>query len=397
LLAAFMHPFPFRGQRAPLLWVFYRLVSQFGRDIVFLLSRDYLDSPDDYQAAGRWELSQHAQGVLGYRTPTRAELDALRVEIVPDEWTASMTSRFGASPLDPWRHFLLSRDAQLEDWISTALRRRQAMLGESFDAVLIWNNCVALKAAVQGLGLPLLHWELGPLRTPQFRPTAYLDRQSVNGGTESETRLRAAHERGELDLMPGLDRAALEELFRTTSPVEPTAEFELGAALQVDDDSNLIAYSNGHDNASLLAHALHRCSEPSRLLVRNHPGRRIELPAGEFAVDRSAGSIPFIQRCESIVTINSGLGAEALLLGRRVESLGDSPYAHIARLATGSPEWLAALRFFLLNYLVPWSLLFDPGYIRWRLGNPPEPDLAARHLAAYRAAEAEAGSPAGAA
>lgn len=380
-----MHPFPFRGQRAPLLWVFYRLVTQFGSDIVFLLSRDYLESPDAYRAAGRWELSPEAQGALGYRTPTRAELDGLRVEIVPDDWTESMTRRFGTCPLSPWRHFLLSRDALLEDWIATALHRQQARLGEPFDAVLVWNNCLALKAAVRDAGLPLLHWELGPLRAPQFRPTAYLDRQNVNGGTECEARLKAAQERGELERLPALDRPALEGLFRTAGPVESTGDFEIGVPFQVDDDSNLIAYANGHDNASLLQHALHRCSAPGRVLVRNHPGRRAELPAGEFAVDRSAGSVPFIQRCESIVTINSGVGLEALLMGKPVEALGDSPYAHIARLATASPEWLGALRFFLLCYLVPWSLLFDPGYIRWRLGGPAEPEVAARHLAAYQA------------
>lgn len=385
MFAAFLHPFPIRGQSAPLLWVFYRLVNQFGPDIVFLLSRDYLESPQTYQLAGRWEMSAEAQAALGYRVPVPTELDALRVEFVPDDWIATMRTRFRADAVGPWRHFLLERDTRLEDWVASALRRQQQVLGEAFEAVVVWNNCLALRSAVADLGLPLLHWELGPLRSPQFRSTVYLDMQGVNGGTQSEPRLRAAVQTGELMELPQLDRAQLAELFCATPPGDAAPDFEIGVPLQVDDDSNLVAYSNGHDNSSLLAQALSQCSDPARLLVRNHPSRQLPVPDGGFAIDESAGSVAFIQRCVKILTINSGVGAEALVLGKRVDVLGDSPYAHIARMSPGSVEWLQGLRFFLLCYLVPWSLLFDPDYIRWRLSGPSEGAIAARHFAAYLA------------
>lgn len=389
MFAAFLHPFPLRGLNAPLLWVFYRLAGQLGQEVAFFLSRDYLAEPGDYAAAGRWEFSKQAQAALGYRVPSRAEREALQVEFVPDDWVEAMRQRFGKDGIAPWRHLLLDDDPPLQAWIEDAVRARERAQGERFEAIFAWNNCVALCRAAANLGLPLLHWELGPLRAPQFRQTVFLDAAGVNGGTECEARFRRACETGEVKSLPGFSRASLMDLLAARPIHEPPApEFELGVPLQVDDDSNLVAYANGHDNASLLALALARCSAPSRVLVRNHPNRKAPVPSGSFSIDRSSSSLEFIGRCERILTINSGVGAEALLAGRPVEVLGDSPYAFVARAMPGSDEQAAALRFFFLCYLVPWSLLFDPGYVRWRLGGPSESQIAARHLRAYAAERA---------
>jgi len=386
MFAVFLHPFPLRGLAAPLLWVFYRLANQLGRQAVFFLSGDYLASPQIFAQAGRWEFSAQAQAALGYRVPARSELDALYVELVPDRWVESMRRRFGEDGVGPWRHFLLEEDEPLQQWLQDAVQARERALGERFEAIFVWNNCLALRRAAATLGRPLLHWELGPLRLPQFRQTVYLDAAGVNGGTESEERFRRACRSGEVKKLPEYSREDLMRLL-ATQPVgcAPEPEFELGVPLQVDDDSNLVAYANGYDNARLLSLALARCSAPSRLLVRNHPNRSAPLPGGAFAVDHSPGSVEFINRCERILTINSGVGAEALLAGRPVEALGDSPYVHIARSAGGTWEQAAALRFFFLCYLVPWTLLFDPAYVRWRLGVPTEAQIAARHLAEYAA------------
>lgn len=386
MFAAFLHPFPLRGLRTPLLWVFYRLVGQLGRDVVFFLSEDYLSSTDTFRSAGRWEFSAEAQAALGYRIPTPAALDALQVEFVPPDWVESMQRRFGDDLIGPWRHFLLSDDERQQAWIEDAVQARQRTLGERFEAMFVWNNCLALRRAAANLDLPLLHWELGPLRLPQFRQTVYLDASGVNGGTECEARFRHACQTGDLMRIPQLCRADLMALL-ATRPVGEAArpEFEVGAPLQVDDDSNLVAYANGHCNASLIAHAMSRCSAPARLLVRNHPNRMVPLPDGPFAVDRSSGSLELVGRCERIVTINSSVGAEALLAGRPVETLGDSPYAYVARCEPGSDVQATAMRFFFLCYLVPWSLLFDPAYVRWRLGKPLDHEIAERHLTAYAA------------
>jgi len=58
------------------------------------------------------------------------------------------------------------------------------------EAILTWCNCPSLNAAAKEKGIPVVHLEIGPLRWPQYRPTAYLDFSGVNGNTEAERRYR---------------------------------------------------------------------------------------------------------------------------------------------------------------------------------------------------------------
>jgi hypothetical protein len=105
------------------------------------------------------------------------------------------------------------------------------------------------------------------------------------------------------------------------------------------------------------------------------------LPSG-LEPDRSATAIEFILRCKRIHTINSGLAVEALLQDRVVSVRGDCPFAHCIEPASGLYNSVA-LSFFLLNYLVPWSLAFTPAYIRWRLGRPTEAEIRQLHLESF--------------
>ena len=78
MIAAFLQPYPARGYAAPLLWIFYRLLSTFPENMVFLASQAYRSAPEVWQAQGRWEATPAAQARLGYRLP-----DADRLEHVP--------------------------------------------------------------------------------------------------------------------------------------------------------------------------------------------------------------------------------------------------------------------------------------------------------------------------
>jgi capsule polysaccharide modification protein KpsS len=150
--------------------------------------------------------------------------------------------------------------------------------------------------------------------------------------------------------------------------------------LQVEDDSNLIAFGNGFDNQSLLVHAQLNHSRQRRL-VRTHPGSQFALRPGPYVVDESPNSIEFIQRCRRLLTINSSVGLEALLLDVSVKTLGDCSYRHVAE--AEAHEQSGRLAHYLFAYLVPMDLIFSPAYLRFRLANPGEDQIVLRHIAAY--------------
>ena len=372
MIAAFLLPFPFRGTPAPYLWVYYRLLAMGDAPMAFILGADYLRPTGDWAEAGRWEMAPDHQARLGYRIPEPGSIDRHAHCILPQRLFTDLLASSRGNHIEAFRRLIRERLPDFEAAFADLLGALRP------EAVLTWCNCASLSAAASRLGIPVLHLELGPLRAPAFRATAYLDFSGVNGGTEAEARFRA-----NAGFRPEVTREALWRFFHTGAPLpEASAAFDTGVVFQVEDDSNLLAFSHGYDNQSL--YARNRLLDPAgRLLLRPHPGSLFELkPVAGYEIDRSPDSLVFLRRCRQVATINSSVGLEALLLGMPVAVMGDCSYRHIAD-ATDAREQVAMLAHYLFAYLVPEHLIFDADYLRFRLGRPGDDAIVHRHLCAY--------------
>lgn len=374
MIAAFLLPFPLRGAPAPYLWVYYRLLSSFDERMLFIASEDYTRDPQCWQDEQRWELLPGNARRLEYRVPTRAEIDRHAYRFVDESVFAALLAECGGNPIAAFRRLLSARVACLDAAFADILAQSDA---RDIEAILTWCNCPSLEAAAAARGIPVVHLEIGPLRWPHYRPTAYFDFRGVNGNTEAAQRYAASGMRADA----GFDVAALRRFFHLAdADGVPPPPYRLGVALQVEDDSNLLAFGRGFDNQSMLAYAQLR--EPDGVLVRSHPGSLFALKPGWYAVDDSPDSIAFIRRCRKLLTINSSVGLEALLLETPVEVLGDCAHRFVAE-ATDPRERAARLAFYLFAYLVPMASIFDANYVRFRLSRPMESAIVARHLAVY--------------
>ncbi|MGK2953141.1 MAG: GT99 family glycosyltransferase N-terminal domain-containing protein [Thiobacillus sp.] len=375
MIAAFLLPFPLRGNPAPYLWVYYRLLSSFGERMLFVASEDYTRAPEYWQAKNRWEMQPGNAQRLHYQVPTREIMDDHDYGFLSETVYEALLADSGGNPITAFRRLLSERVPCLDAAFAEILSQPFA---EGIEAILTWCNCPSLSAAAEEKGIPVVHLEVGPLRWPQYRPTAYFDFGGVNGNTEAGRRyLDSGFRPG-----AGVETEALRRFFsREGAGKAAEAEFKLGVALQVEDDSNLLAFGHGFDNQSLLVYShLHRAE--GGVLVRGHPGSLFSLKPGWYQVDDSPDSVAFIRRCERILTINSSVGLEAMLMGKPVEVLGDCAHRFIAE-AGDEPERVARLAFYLFAYLVPMDLIYDSSYLRFRLGQPSDYEIALRHLAAY--------------
>jgi hypothetical protein len=375
MIAAFLLPFPLRGYPAPYLWVYYRLLSSFGERMLFIASEDYTRDPQQWQTQSRWELQPSSAQRLQYQVPTPESMAGHEYRFLSKAVFEALLAESRENPVGAFGRLLSDRVPCLDEAFAEILSQTPA---EEIEVILTWCNCPSLSAAAAAKGIPVMHLEIGPLRWPQYRPTAYLDFSGVNGNTEAERRYLAS----DFHADAGYDIEALRRFF-CLSGDNATAEarFKLGVALQVEDDSNVLAFGHGFDNQSLLVYAhLHR---PDRdVLVRGHPGSLFAPKADWYTVDDSPDSAAFIRRCESILTINSSVGLEAMLLQTPVEVLGDCAHKFIAQSVEGR-ERVARLAFYLFAYLVPMHLIYDSAYLRFRLAQPSSYEIALRHLAAY--------------
>lgn len=385
MFAVLLPALNFRGNRSPYLWWFHKLLSELGDQAGYICGEEYYREPAQLFAEGRQEASAKLAEFYGYRLPENDRLNNLPRADIPVQLWQSIEARYPANPLAAFRHYCLEEDQALFAAIVHALDTLRAAIGP-LEAIITCVNCATLRQVCQAENLPLVHLELGPLRSPMYLQTAYLDFSGVNGQTEAHNRYLASS-----DSIHQADQLTLEQLCQLflleRIPANDPPDTDLGVCLQVEDDSNIVCYANGHSSPSLINDARRLLANDTitpPVRVRAHPGSYFtirHLPAG-LIVDDSPTSLAFAMRCQRIHTINSSLAVESLLIGRNAIMYGDCPLSFCATPETGRGD-PAALAFFLVNYLVPWQLAFTPAYVRWRLGRPTEQAIREVHMEGF--------------
>jgi hypothetical protein len=267
---------------------------------------------------------------------------------------------------------LLSKTVNLEykeqiDVIENILKE------EKIKAGITWVNNKCFRNTLSKHGIPTFHHETGPFRPKTYISTFYLDFQGVNGDTEFEERfkefLKISNE------VPILSR---EELIKVLSPNQcgrliqvlrnPNKKYKAGVGLQVETDTNVLLFNNG---CTWIDPLLLACVEnPRSVLVRPHPSSKLILKQryGVTMDDpKKSDALEFINKCERIYCLNSSVGLESLLLGRKVTMLGDSPFKTLGNME--EDMLIKALNFTVFGYLVTADKVYNDSYYDFRRAN----------------------------
>ena len=375
MFAVFLPPYPFRGVKAPYLWLFLKYLHCSNEKILFITSPDYVEVINDETQHSRWEFDTASMASLGYSLPDEQSLARHEYQYLDHALYETMLAQHHHDPIKSFTTFLTESISELENELFSLLTKE---IIQRVDAFVSICNCPSLEKVARALNKEVIHLEIGPLRAPMYRNTAYLDFTGVNGNTEARARYESCQT--EIDItcsMNDLHRYFLEAISLPSSSENQVA----GIVLQVEDDSNIIAYSHDFTNISLISYVRQQHALEN-ILVRAHPGSLFRLRDDIFSIDASANSLEFIQKCHSIYTINSSVGLEALLCEKKTNILGDCSYAFVAEEASG-PNRVNAMAFYLFAYLVPFELIFNLKYLRFRLDHPAELDIVRKHLQFY--------------
>lgn len=238
-------------------------------------------------------------------------------------------------------------------WLRYLRRRRP-------DAVVLWNGHrmpeSAVKCAADALSIPVIHIENGHLPN-----TRTVDARGVNAFNSVPRnpgffRARRAPLGDHWDLVP-------RPLHPSKSPGDvPDSPLVAGGRLpqryvfvpfQVDTDSQLLLHSPHVANMralfNLLEAAMQQLEGDERVVVfKEHPTSRYVYPDLHERSERnprlqfcnSLSTRELIEKAETVVTINSTVGIEALLFRKRVVTLGNAFYNvdGLARQATNAGE-----------------------------------------------------------
>jgi hypothetical protein len=389
LFISYLWPYGPRDIEAPHLWIFYKQLAQLDRaEVVFIGTDEYFRDPAYYAGQNRWEVQEDALRRLEYPLPSAQDVASVRRFSLPASLFERLDEKFGSR--EEAARALLTQgyeelEAELEKAFSGICRTERP------EAVLTWCNSPSLSRVAAAHGLRVIHNELGPLRKPYFANTAYFDLSGVNGNTEARERfLRFKAEAGHTGALAKRELLSLilSAEYEHLAASEKRPFYEIGLPLQVEDDSNILAFSNGMDSRRLIEKARGLFKE-TEVLVRKHPAGLRDYRGAGVVMDASPNSMEFVLSCRRIATINSSVGLEGLLFDRDTTLFGDSPASFLAHrelapeLRGASVDELLGLNFLVFGYLMPYEFLFDVDYYRWRLSGPSEREIFELHRACH--------------
>lgn len=229
-----------------------------------------------------------------------------------------------------------------------------------FDAILLWSDNGAVRRFGEMKSIPVIHAEFGPTRAP-FHKTVYFDPRGTNGAaavlnaplkdlipkisvpretwvTREGKVWNDQNKVGLIDAPLTLDKSLVEsEIVNTPYVFIP---------LQLEDDLNTQLYSEFKTPEAFLRHVIPQAVAAGfKVVIKGHPaaaGRTYNLIAETKALKyaKSVGdnvkilprttpalqSINVIAQAAAVLTINSSVGFEAILLGKNTILFGHAAF-----------------------------------------------------------------------
>ena len=341
-----------RGEsKAWYLHMFYNMLAT-SLDSHFIISKDYLKK---YSVHDRWEVTKALQNFGTEEELYKKVANSKHTVMVKPE--ELMDETVPSKLLYRTVHETFPQEAAV---IEKVLKKNHIQAG------ITWVNNRCFRDTLLKHGIYTIHHETGPFRPKTYISTFYLDFHGVNGNTEFNSRFSEF-----LKVSGQVPILSREELLRVLSPHdykrlikvlhEDRRQYKAGVGLQVETDTNVLLFNNGCHWTDPILQAM--VENPGSVLVRPHPASRCTMNKRYKIIldDIARGdAIEFINKCETIYCLNSSVGIEALLLGRKVKMLGDSPFSSLCNM--DEETQLKALNFAIFGYIIDSSCLYNNQY-----------------------------------
>ena len=292
----------------------------------------------------------------------------------------SQTDAYLASMGQPW--------PEMTKFLADKVRQCEKKIGQEAEALLCLGAPRFVRDAAKELDVDIIHYEWGPLRIPSYRCTAYLD---LKGNVcDGEMLERYASFLGIKDEVPIFRKKEILSLFLcddqldklTESDVRP--KYKAGLVLGYSVPAAYTVYSE-MTAAEMQTKALQYFGN-HEMSMRSHPGDPLQCKLrGPELVEGNL--IDFIRNSERILCISSNIAYESMLWNRPSYDLGMTMYGQMGNHhLEGLPDRIASddfLSFIAFGYLIPFELVKNVEYLRWRLSRPSEKEIYLYHLNYY--------------
>lgn len=282
---------------------------------------------------------------------------------------------------------------ELEEILEDFLSDIKLHSSESIEGFLMLEKQVkSVTVVAQKHDIPVLCIGMGPLRNPTYQTTAYLCRSDLYAGSDecqrryqnflkdfsfNESRFFTGKEILSFFLMPDYIK------YLPLYDLEPQNEMLVAGTYSV--MPTLFSYTTCGDCEILEdVHEIYR----DQYRFRPNPSDPFQAMYRQTKFDRAQPGILSVVNTKRIASMGSNILFDAMLWGRTACcKTGLFPLSfqcqqdYLPR--DPAPVADSFLTFFCFNYLIPFELMLDPEYIRWRLTEPSEFEIYQYHLDYY--------------
>ena len=313
---------------------------------------------------------------MKYTIPSISELNSIGKYSISQEFENDLISDY-ETQMDCWKDILLNENEKLSHLIKTLFNQIEKDYNEKIDAVICFYAPVSLRKVAKDRNIPVIFNERTSFRPPMFVSVGYFDLKENYGKGELEERYKRFLVEAKEKTISILERKEILALLFTSrglnylnliDKIKPSKELGICSV-----GENAVIFKEGLFTLNELSHEALKIYLPEHIAYRDRTDNRTSL---EFILD-----------CKRIASVHSNMSFDAMLLGRTSCSYGNSPFAFMANKGIKDiKENIAPLEFVnfvVFGYFVPWELLRDEEYIRWRLTKPTEIEIYNRHLEYY--------------
>ncbi|WP_313201761.1 GT99 family glycosyltransferase N-terminal domain-containing protein [Pseudomonas sp.] len=290
----------------------------------------------------------------------RPALSYLSMRFTSDEneKLESLYKQWNHESIQDWLSLVKGSGPITDFYMSSLARIRKEEY--AFDAILLWSDNGAVRRFGELNGIPVIHAEFGPTRAP-FHKTVYFDPLGTNGAAAvlkaplAELRPKISVPRETWVTREGKIWNEQSKIGLIDAPL--TLDKDLISAnifdkpyvfipLQLEDDLNTQLYSEFKTPEAFLRHVIPQALAAGlKVVIKGHPaagGRTYNLIAETKALKyaKSVGgdviilprntpalqSINVIAQAVAVLTINSSVGFEAILLGKNTILFGKAAF-----------------------------------------------------------------------
>lgn len=379
------------------LWIFHKsLVFSIKTNSAIIAPKVYCNTlVSEFQKKNRRETldQSHINAAFLYQIPKDEDLQYKRIYPIPQEILDTMILRQG-SISDAYDHLLADEDDYLSTYFKSLIDQIELDCNEKIEAFITFQGEIkSLAVTARDRNIPIIHWELGCWRYPTYLNTAYWDLDDLYGGKSIERRWKCFCKEQESEEIPILSKRECLALLLEKEYLYLIDEYDrrpikkVGVALGYA-VTPIVSSKTHMDDMELLYRAKEKYGLEN-ILIRKHPGEPYgsQYPNYTCSMEQQHGITPeFILNCETIISLISGSGMEAMLFNRKAITLSPCP-SYFASGHDLEGEGLCCdenfISFFAFCYLIPLEYMTDVDYLRWRLTMPTEREIYMKNLEFY--------------